>query len=62
MKITRIGNDREAKKDVAVIDIRHDDIEIRITPTIDGFHIHMLEGYMDISPCCANEIKIKGRD
>ena len=63
MKVTRIGSDREIVEEVTVVDIEIDEFRIRITPNQEGgIKVHMIDGYITVSPCCANEICIDGRD
>ena len=59
MKINRVDRDR-TEKDVERIEISIGDDRYTITESFGRLKIHAHDESMDIKPCCANQITVKG--
>lgn len=59
MKIKRIDSDRN-EKDVKRIEVVIGEHKYTLTEEFGRLNIHSHSDYIDIRPCCANNITLKG--
>ena len=62
MIINRINNTKKLDQDAERIEIEINGIRYTLRERFGRLHIHAHDSKIDIMPCCANEITVKGID
>ncbi len=62
MKINRVDNEKEKAEEVRRIEVEIEGVRYTITEDFGRLRIHVHGNKLDVMPCCANQITVKGYD
>ena len=62
MILNRVDGEKKLNKEVETLDIKVNGKRFRLTERFGKLRIHASDGYIEINPCCANEIDVSSSE